>query len=260
MAGGNLGLIYFNAIDERLTLEQIEQLYPDSDPGPCGPPRHRHRHVRSEARGLLCLNKDGIHCLDDGEVEGIDPLAIYGEHAVAAIQRLDEIEHVGDIAVVSQFDPETGEIAAFEELIGAHGGLGGPQTRPFLLHPADWELDLAPLLGAPMVYQQLRRWMEEELGMTFGKQRWRQAIPGARPVGTEQGRNDVISDVLVTITQVGMLIFIVASMAAMGLGLTISQIVEPLRDVRMLLLLLAVNFIVVPVVAIARREAAAHGR
>jgi hypothetical protein len=38
---------------------------------------------------------------------------------VAAIQRLDEIEHVGDIAVVSQFDPETGEIAACEELVPA---------------------------------------------------------------------------------------------------------------------------------------------
>ena len=61
----------------------------------------------------------------------------------------------------------------------------------------------------------------------------------------------MISDVLLTITQVGMLVFIVASMAAMGLGLTIKQIVEPLRDVRMLLLLLAVNFVVVPIVAIA---------
>jgi BASS family bile acid:Na+ symporter len=60
----------------------------------------------------------------------------------------------------------------------------------------------------------------------------------------------MISDVLVTITQVGMLVFIVASMAAMGLGLTISQIVEPLRDARMVLLLLAVNFVVVPIVAI----------
>ena len=65
-------------------------------------------------------------------------------------------------------DPETGEVAAFEELIGSHGGLGGAQTKPFLVHPAEWEMDLAPLLGAPMVYQQLRRWMEDELGMTFG--------------------------------------------------------------------------------------------
>ena len=61
----------------------------------------------------------------------------------------------------------------------------------------------------------------------------------------------MISDVLVTVTQVGMLVFIVASMAAMGLGLTIGQIMAPLRDVRMLLLLLAVNFVAVPVAAIA---------
>ncbi len=61
----------------------------------------------------------------------------------------------------------------------------------------------------------------------------------------------MISEVLVAVTQVGMLVFIVSSMAAMGLGLTISQIVEPLRDARMLLLLLAVNFVAVPLAAIA---------
>ena len=87
---------------------------------------------------------------------------------MAALKRLDSLANVGDVAVVSLYDPETGEIAAFEELIGAHGGLGGAQTRPFLLHPADWDVDLGPLIGAPMVYQQLRRWMERELGFTFG--------------------------------------------------------------------------------------------
>ena len=61
----------------------------------------------------------------------------------------------------------------------------------------------------------------------------------------------MISDVLLTITQVGLLVFIVASMASMGLSLTINQMVEPLRDVRMVLLLLAVNFVAVPIAAIA---------
>ena len=114
------------------------------------------------------MGKNGIHYLSEDRFEGEDPLAVYGDLAGRAFKRLDAIEHVGDLAVLSLYDPETEEIAAFEELIGAHGGLGGPQTRPFLLYPADWDLDLAPLVGAPMVYQQLRRWMEGELGMKFG--------------------------------------------------------------------------------------------
>jgi hypothetical protein len=124
--------------------------------------------VRSAAHGLICVGRNGINYLEEERIEGEDPLAVYGEHAVAAVKRLDAIDHVGDIAVVSFFDPDMQEIAAFEELIGAHGGLGGAQTRPFLLYPADWELDQGPLIGAPMVYQQLRSWMEQKLGMQFG--------------------------------------------------------------------------------------------
>jgi predicted Na+-dependent transporter len=60
----------------------------------------------------------------------------------------------------------------------------------------------------------------------------------------------MLSEVLTAITQVGMLVFVVASMAAMGLGLTVDKIIAPLRDARMVGLLLAANFVVVPVVAI----------
>ena len=38
--------------------------------------------------------------------------------------------------VGSFYDPELDEGCAFEELISFHGGIGGPQTRPFILHPA----------------------------------------------------------------------------------------------------------------------------
>jgi hypothetical protein len=168
VAGGNLALIYFNVSTERMALEQIDESYPDLVQALANHPGIGVLIVRSAVRGLICVGKDGIHYLDEERIEGEDPLVVYGEHAVRAVRRLDEIEHVGDIAVISLYDPETGEIAAFEELIGAHGGLGGAQTRPFLLYPSDWELDLAPLIGAPMVYQQLRRWMEGELGMQFG--------------------------------------------------------------------------------------------
>jgi uncharacterized membrane protein YvlD (DUF360 family) len=168
VAGGNLALIYFNVSDERMTLDQIEAAYPDLVQALANHPGIGVLMVRTPDHGAIAVGKGGIHFLDEVRVEGEDPLAAYGDLAVTALRRLDGLEHVGDIALISLYDPETGEIAAFEELIGAHGGLGGPQTRPFLLYPSDWDLDLAPLIGAPMVYQQLRRWMEGELGMTFG--------------------------------------------------------------------------------------------
>ncbi len=168
VAGGNLALIYFNASDERMTLEDIAQIYPDLVEALANHPGIGVLMARSAEHGLLCVGRNGIHYIDEDRIEGKDPLAVYGELAVASFKRLDEIAHVGDLAVVSHYNPETEEISAFEELIGAHGGLGGAQTRPFLLYPADWKLDMAPLVGAPMVYQQLRRWMETHLDFTFG--------------------------------------------------------------------------------------------
>ena len=61
----------------------------------------------------------------------------------------------------------------------------------------------------------------------------------------------MLSEILEVVTQVGMLLFVVGGMAAMGLGLTVSRIATPLRDVRMVLLLLLANFVVVPAAAIA---------
>lgn len=52
----------------------------------------------------------------------------------------------------------------------------------------------------------------------------------------------MIENVLLAMTQVGMFAFVVAGMAAMGLGLTLSRIIGPLRDARMVVLLLVANF------------------
>ena len=77
------------------------------------------------------------------------------------------MEHAPDLLLISQYDPELGEVAAFEELIGSHGGLGGPQTEGFILHPADWVLDEEVPLGAPAVYRNLRRWLGD-MGIQLG--------------------------------------------------------------------------------------------
>jgi bile acid:Na+ symporter, BASS family len=49
---------------------------------------------------------------------------------------------------------------------------------------------------------------------------------------------------------VAMLSFVVSSMLAMGAGLTVSQIAEPLRDVRLVVLALLANFVVMPLAAL----------
>jgi len=52
-------------------------------------------------------------------------------------------------------------------------------------------------------------------------------------------------------TSVAMLIFVLSSMLAMGLGLTVSQIITPLRNARLVGLSLLANFVVMPLAAVA---------
>ena len=56
-------------------------------------------------------------------------------------------------------------------------------------------------------------------------------------------------DVLNTILGVSLLVFVISSMLAMGLSLTIGQIVAPLKNGRLVVFALVANFIVVPLLA-----------
>ena len=60
--------------------------------------------------------------------------------------------------VGSFYDAELQEGCAFEELICFHGGLGGPQTRPFILYPPALTLPDGPIVGAAAVHGVLRGW------------------------------------------------------------------------------------------------------
>lgn len=168
IASGNFGLVYFPRMPGRVTLEQLAETYPGLIDRLAGHPGIGAMLIRSEAHGAIVVGRAGINFLDENRVEGVDPVAQYGGRAREAFVRLDGMAHVPDVSVISLYDPEFDEVAAFEELIGSHGGLGGPQTRPLILHPAEWELD-EELVGAPAVYRQIRRWAERHLGHRFGK-------------------------------------------------------------------------------------------
>jgi hypothetical protein len=93
-------------------------------------------------------------------VTGDDPLQGFSPNAERHLRRTDGFEHVADIMVNSFYDPVTEEGCAFEELISFHVGLGGSQTRPFLLHPVRLPVPAEPLVGAEAVHRLLRAWLE----------------------------------------------------------------------------------------------------
>ena len=58
-----------------------------------------------------------------------------------------------------------------------------------------------------------------------------------------------MSEILAVIAQLAAFTFIITSMLAMGLSLTMKQIIDPLRNVRVVILALLANFILVPALA-----------
>ena len=58
----------------------------------------------------------------------------------------------------SFYDPDLDEGCAFEELISFHGGMGGLQTRPFVLFPKELPLPDEPIVGAAHVHELLKGW------------------------------------------------------------------------------------------------------
>jgi hypothetical protein len=59
------------------------------------------------------------------------------------------------------YDPTSEEVAPFEEFMGSHGGLGGPQTRPFAVIPSDWTEPTTPIVGVEAMHERLRDWLSE---------------------------------------------------------------------------------------------------
>jgi uncharacterized membrane protein YvlD (DUF360 family) len=161
LASGNLGLISFPRISHRVTLEEIEERYPAVIPTLRDHPGVAFMLVRSSARGAVVIGKDGVNYLDEGHIEGDDPLAPFGENAGSKAKRTDGFTHVADIMVNSTYWPDLEEVAAFEELIGSHGGMGGPQQYPFFLAPAEFALPDHLLLGPGTVHDWMRRWLAD---------------------------------------------------------------------------------------------------
>ena len=158
LGSGNLGLVYLMGERRRLTLEEIEARHPRLLPTLRAHPHIGWLLVRSAQHGPVVLGAHGARYLADGRVEGADPLAPFATSAPRHLLRADGFPHVADIMVGSFYDPALDEACAFEELISFHGGIGGSQTRPFILSPATLPLEPESIVGAEQVHHLLAGW------------------------------------------------------------------------------------------------------
>jgi hypothetical protein len=160
-AGGNLAHLYLADIPGRVDRERIDERYPRLIDGLAQHPFIGAVMVfGAQEESWLVLGASGWRLLTEaGTVggEGMDPIAVYGPHAASDLRLLAERHHVGDVVLLGRFDPHTGEVAAFEELVGSHGGLGGGQTGAVLIHPSDWQLPSGSVLSGTDVHELLLR-------------------------------------------------------------------------------------------------------
>ena len=59
-----------------------------------------------------------------------------------------------------------------------------------------------------------------------------------------------MTEILATLAQLSVLVFVIGSMASMGLSLKMPQIIAPLKDLKLVILALVASFVLVPLVAI----------
>ena len=153
---GNLGLIYVRGSKERLTRDQLDRRYPALLAGLAAHPGVGFVVVLDDVDGPIALGAAGSHRLDDGRVDGVDPLAPFGPNAPAFVRRAALRPEAPDIYVNSLVESGTEEVAAFEGLVGCHGGLGGWQDRALVAVPADLPFPAERVVGADALHVALK--------------------------------------------------------------------------------------------------------
>ncbi|MGW4338090.1 alkaline phosphatase family protein [Rhodococcus koreensis] len=159
LGSGNLGLVYFPQLPGRADVDAIEAAHPGLLTGLREHPGIAFLLVAAPG-GSVVLGPHGQVDVTTGEVTGRNPLALMGPDALAKVRRTDTFDNVADIMVGGAYWPDTDEVAAFEEQVGSHGGMGGPQSTPFLVYPADLPAPPDPLHGAEAVHHVLVGWRD----------------------------------------------------------------------------------------------------
>ncbi len=140
---GGLAHVYFNLAPQQLDLSEVVWLYPQliaqliEHPG-------LGLIVGREGDQTVLMGKRGLRILADEmqETQGADPLCGLDDpdRSASELAQLAGYPHSGDLILLGAWD-SNGRVVTFEDQLGTHGGVGGPQERPFIIYPSSVALD-----------------------------------------------------------------------------------------------------------------------
>jgi hypothetical protein len=159
---GPLAHVYFNLSEGRLNLSDVALLYPAllkcliEHPGiglVVG--REGQETVMVGRSGTLTLSAAG------DRLQGANPLSGLASPSEQAA-RIDQVAAFplsGDLMLLGAW--KNGTVVAFEDQIGTHGGLGGPQEKPFILYPAGMEWPSGAINSPCHLYPIFARYLDQ---------------------------------------------------------------------------------------------------
>lgn len=155
-------MIFFTGSKTRLTVDEINKKYPELIDALASHDGVQFIMVKLNAKETVIMNNYGKRYLYSGKVEKKDPLWVYeSKNLIESLKKYDQGPNAPDIMVISMYDRKTEEVAAFEELVGSHGGIGGPQSFPFILYPNKFDRPTEEIIGAENVYPVLKGWLKK---------------------------------------------------------------------------------------------------
>ncbi len=157
---GCLAHVYVKGRPEPLDLEEIMALYPGLIPSLAGHPGIGFVAATREFGDAVAIGRDGVRNLITGKVAGrVDPLAAFGDTRVLSqeLAQLLSYPSSGDLVINGAWLADRQKVVVLEEQLSSHGGLGGPQTEPFVILPASWRTHPGDLCSPEALHRHVAR-------------------------------------------------------------------------------------------------------
>jgi len=156
---GSLAHVYFADHEEPIHLEAIMREYPGLIEELTDHPGIGFVAASREFGDAVAIGPAGVRNLITGLVIGSDdPLLPYGdqEHWSEELAQLLGYPSSGDLIINGAWLSAENKVVVLEEQTSSHGGIGGPQTEPFVITPTWWQSEAADLSSPENLYRHLR--------------------------------------------------------------------------------------------------------